>query len=155
MGLLSNAPENHPVVFVAKPEPGLSKIIELRADCRNQMSVSGHAVDAGRSDDVGSGGGGCANAIAVVHQQSVRARFGCKHDGLALAGMQAGSLEAVDLRDVRHIRHGKPRSHRRRHRVGYRRIDSTHRDFVMDCSRNDYLREKHAEKVKIAEDSQV
>jgi hypothetical protein len=155
MGLLSNTPEDHPVVLVAQPEPGLSKVIELRTDGRNQLPILGHAVDAGRADDVGAPAAEAAR-MPSLSSISKACELNSTASTMLRSRRNAGQFAGAHWPPTcSYIRDGKPRRHGRRHRVGHWQVDSAHCDFLMDCSRDDYLSEEHAEKVEIAEGSQI
>src|ERR1017187_2653137 len=99
--LLANGLKDHAVVFVAQPEPGLSKVIKFRADSRHKPSLLSQAVDAGRSNHVRSNGSGSLDSVAIIHQQRFRPEFHGKHDGFAFARMQASLEKPFGLRGTR------------------------------------------------------
>lgn len=88
--LLANALKDHAVVFVAQPEPGSAKLVQLGTNRCKEPSLLGQTVDAGRSNDVGSRCNREPDSVAVVHQQRLGTKFCSEHDGFALARVQAG-----------------------------------------------------------------
>ena len=106
--LLAGAFKDHAVVFIAEPEPGFSKVVELGAHGGNETSLFGQAVDARRSNHVRSRRSREPDSITVVHQQRLGTKFRGEHDGVALARMQAGQAKPVRLRSFPNLPYGKP-----------------------------------------------
>ena len=65
--LLASALKDHPVVFVAQPKSGPSKVVELGTNRCNKPSFFGQAVDTRCSNHVGARGNGRRVSSTLRH----------------------------------------------------------------------------------------
>src|SRR5580658_8222422 len=100
--------QDREVVIVAQPEPGLSKIVQLRSHSRNETLPLREAVHTRSPNDIQPQRCGTPNAVVIVQEQTFGGAFDGQCNGLALSAIQSCSPKLLRSGDISQVENVNP-----------------------------------------------